>query len=168
MPSAPAAAVPDSSSLPPSPPKKIPRAQSPLSDGAGAVGDFELRHWRTPKRQRTAAPAAWAAPPAIEIPGGGGSEEGGGRGRYTSLRDILSSPEYAASRSPAACAGSGAGSCGDIHMIRNPLVKHAAYAYLQMTPSAREDPARRRRRWRGPLCRLMRDCFSFIGALFRP
>ncbi|KAL5206470.1 hypothetical protein ABZP36_034679 [Zizania latifolia] len=176
MPSAPAAAVPDSSS-PSSPPKKILRAQSPLSDGGGAAGEFELRHWRTPKRPRprtaaaAAVPAAWAAPPEIEIPGGGGSEDGGGRGGYTSLRDILSSPEYAASRSPAACAGGGgggAGSCGDIHMIRNPLVKHAAYAYLQMTPSAREDPARRRRRWRGPLCRLLRDCLSFIGALFRP
>jgi hypothetical protein len=52
-------------------------------------------------------------------------------------------------------------------MIRHPLVKHAAYAYLQMTPSAREDPARRSRRWRGPLCRLVLGCLSFIGAFFR-
>ncbi|KAG8093623.1 hypothetical protein GUJ93_ZPchr0012g21634 [Zizania palustris] len=146
-------AVPDSSSCPPPPPPKIRRVRSALSNGGGAAADFELRHWRTPKRPR--------APPEIEIPGGGG-----GRGGYTSLRDILLSPEYAASCSPAACGGGS--SCGDIHMIRNPLVKHAAYAYLHMMPSAREDPGRRRRRRRGPLCRLLLDCLSFIEALFRP
>jgi len=64
--------------------------------------------------------------------------------------------------------GGGAVVAGDVHMIRHPLVKHAAYAYLQMTPSAREDPGRRGRRWRSPLCRLLLGCLSFIGALFRP
>uniref|UniRef100_A0A0E0MJV6 Uncharacterized protein n=1 Tax=Oryza punctata TaxID=4537 RepID=A0A0E0MJV6_ORYPU len=178
MPSAPAAAaaLPESSS--PSPPSKFRRVRSPLANGGGggggAAGDFELRHWRTPpKRPRSSAQrAATWAPPEIEIPFGGGGvgDEAGIRGGYTSLRDILMSPEYAASCSPAACGGGlGGGSCGDIHMIRHPLVKHAAYAYLQMTPSARDDPGRRhRRRWGGPLCRLLLGCLSFIGALFRP
>ncbi|BAF29224.2 uncharacterized protein [Oryza sativa Japonica Group] len=152
----------------PSPPRKFRRVRSPLANG-GAAGDFELRHWRTPpKRARSSAAPPWA-PPEIEIPCGGGEAAGRGGG-YTSLRDILMSPGYAASCSPAACGGGGGGgSCGDIHMIRHPLVKHAAYAYLQMTPSARDDPGRRhRRRWRGPLCRLLLGCLSFIGALFRP
>ncbi|KAG8060564.1 hypothetical protein GUJ93_ZPchr0002g26362 [Zizania palustris] len=53
-------------------------------------------------------------------------------------------------------------------MIRHPLVKHAAYAYLQLTPSAREgDHAGRRcRPSRGPLCRLFLGCLGFIGVLF--
>ncbi|KAL6641860.1 hypothetical protein ACP70R_020041 [Stipagrostis hirtigluma subsp. patula] len=171
MPSAPAV-VPESSPRSPSPVRQCRRPLSPLANGSAANGDFELRHWRTPKKR--APPPRWP-PPVIEIPHGAGSDDesnssssGGGSGHgYTSLRDILSSPEYAAAGSPAGCGG-GCGSCGDIHMIRHPLVKHAAYAYLQMTPSAREDPSRRGRRWRGPVCRLLLGCLSFIGALFRP
>ncbi|KAF8657900.1 hypothetical protein HU200_059710 [Digitaria exilis] len=175
MPSAPAVVPTESPKLSPTSQQGLRR---PLTNGS-AAGDFELRHWRTPKK-RAAAPSP---PPLIDIPNGGaGSDDesnssgggGGGGHGYTSLRDILSSPEYAATAgggSPAACGitiGGGCGSCGDIHMIRHPLVKHAAYAYLQMTPSAREDPGRRGRRWRGPLCRLLLGCLSFIGALFRP
>ena len=153
MPSAALAAARDS----PSPYHHRGRLRSPLANG-GAEANFELRHWRTPLKRAPSCP-----PPGIEIPVNG--DDGG----YTSLRDILSSPRYtAAGGSPAAFVIGGAGSCGDIHMIRHPLVKHAAYAYLQMTPSAREDPARRSRPWRGPLCRLLLDCLGFIGALFRP
>ncbi|RLM99658.1 uncharacterized protein C2845_PM06G14200 [Panicum miliaceum] len=171
MPSAPAVVPPELPKLSPTS-QQARRPRSPLANGS-AGGDFELRHWRTPKKRAAAAPPPWA-PPVIDIPNGAGSDDdsnsssGGGHG-YTSLRDILSSPEYAATTggSPAVCGviGGGCGSCGDIHMIRHPLVKHAAYAYLQMTPSAREDPGRR---WRGPLCRLLLGCLSFIGALFRP
>jgi hypothetical protein len=107
------------------------------------LGDFELRRWRTPKTKQ-------APPPAIEVPDDDGIQHG-----YTSLRDILSSPEYVAAAAAAAAGG------GHVHMIRNPLLKHAAYAYLQMTPSAREDPGRR---WR----RLLLGCVGFIGAFFRP
>ncbi|WVZ88434.1 hypothetical protein U9M48_034955 [Paspalum notatum var. saurae] len=176
MPSAPAAVVPEPPKLSPTTTQQCRRRpRSPLGNGS-AGGDFELRHWRTPKKR--AAPR-WELPPVIEIPPGGGAGGGSdddsssGGGGYTSLKDILSSPEYAAAGgSPGgACGGvlgGGCSSCGDIHMIRHPLVKHAAYAYLQMTPSAREDPARRGRRWRGPLCRLLLGCLSFIGALFRP
>ncbi|AQK39343.1 hypothetical protein Zm00014a_024706 [Zea mays] len=176
MPPAPAAVAPEPQklSLTPTPPtQQCRRPRSPLANGL-AAGDFELRHWRTPKKR--AAPQ-WAPPPVIEIPNGGAGSDGddsnssggGGGHGYTSLRDILSSPEYAAAGgSPGACGGGGCGSCGDIHMIRHPLVKHAAYAYLQMTPSAREDPGRRGRRWRGSLCRMLLGCLSFIGALFRP
>jgi hypothetical protein len=101
------------------------------------LGDFELR----PKTK----------PPAIEVPDGAGSDDDSSQHGYTSLRDILSTPEYVA----------GHVSFGDVHMIRHPLLKRAAYAYLQMTPSAREDP---RRRWR----RLLLGCVSFIGGFFRP
>ncbi|RLN28426.1 uncharacterized protein C2845_PM05G05060 [Panicum miliaceum] len=174
MPSAQAVVPPELPKLSPTS-QQTRRPRSPLANGSTG-GDFELRHWRTPKKRAAAAPPPWA-PPVIDIPNGAGSDDdsnssGGGGHGYTSLRDILSSPEYAATAggSPAACGviGGGCGSCGDIHMIRHPLVKHAAYAYLQMTPSAREDPGRRGRRWRGPLCRLLLGCLSFIGALFRP
>jgi len=138
------------------------RLRSPLAGGDG--GDFEFRNWRAVKRVSRMR-RRWA-PPEIEIPnghglGGGG---GGGRGSYTSLRDIMSSPEYGKDSSP----DEPGGSCGDVHMIRHPLVKHAAYAYLQLTPSALEEKERARLRWRrGPLCRLLAGCLGFLGALFR-
>lgn len=144
------------------PPPRRPRHR--LAGG----GEFELRHWR-PARRGKGPPSSgmkgrWV-PPEIEIPTGGGAEGG-----YTSLRDIISSPEYAAAAKQQAAAAANSPGAGAADMIRHPLVKHAAYAYLQMTPSAREDPAaaRRSRRWRGPLCRLLLGCLSFFGALFRP
>ncbi|KQJ92172.1 uncharacterized protein LOC100824838 [Brachypodium distachyon] len=169
MPSAALAAVPVPDTLSPPPQHHHQyhrgRLRSPLAANGGGGGNFELRHWRTPLKRAPSCP-----PPAIEIPTGG-EGEGGGHG-YTSLRDILSSSPAKAGSPAAACGvlGGAGSSCGDIHMIRHPLVKHAAYAYLQMTPSAREDPAaaRRSRRWRGPLCRLLLGCLSFFGALFRP
>ncbi|KAL5203730.1 hypothetical protein ABZP36_008601 [Zizania latifolia] len=155
----------------PSPSRQRCRLANGGSSSAAAAattsGDFELRHWRLGKRAGSGMRRRWA-PPEIEIPNGG-SGGGGGRG-YTSLRDILSSPEYAAgskSSSPAD-GGSCGGSCVDVHMIRHPLVKHAAYAYLQLTPSAREGDhaGRRSRQSRGPLCRLFLGCLGFIGGLF--
>ncbi|CAO2147716.1 unnamed protein product [Urochloa humidicola] len=141
-----------------------PLANSSGASGGGGGGDFEFRHWRPVKRV-SGIRRRWA-PPEIEIPNGHGGGGGGARGSYTSLRDIMSSPEYhvakqASSSSPDEAAG------GDVHMIRHPLVKHAAYAYLQLTPSAIEErEARMRRRRRGPLCRLLFGCLGFIGALF--
>ncbi|KAL6870934.1 hypothetical protein ACP4OV_014782 [Aristida adscensionis] len=145
------------------------RAAPPL----GGSGDFELRHWRPARRASSGGGMRgrrWT-PPEIEIPDGGGGL--GARG-YTSLRDIMSSPEYAAAKASSpgedivgvAGIGVAGASCGDVHMIRHPLVKHAAYAYLQLTPSAREEARRRRRRQRGPLCRLLLGCLGFVGALF--
>uniref|UniRef100_A0A0D9XP85 Uncharacterized protein n=1 Tax=Leersia perrieri TaxID=77586 RepID=A0A0D9XP85_9ORYZ len=141
---------------------------------SGGGGDFDLRHWRPAiadggnKRAGSGMRRRWA-PPEIEIPTGGGA---GPRG-YTSLRDIMSSPEYAkaaSSRSTSpADGGSGGAGAGDVHMIRHPLVKHAAYAYLQLTPSARDvaaAAARTRRRRNGPFCRLILGCLGFVGAFF--
>jgi len=141
-----------------SPLRQRQRLRSPL---AGSGGDFEFRHRRAVKRV-SGMRRRWA-PPEIEIPNGHGLG-GGGRGSYTSLRDIMSSPEYGKDSSP----DEPGGSCGDVHMIRHPLVKHAAYAYLQLTPSALEEKERARlRRRRGPLCRLLAGCLGFLGALFR-
>jgi hypothetical protein len=124
-----------------------------------ATGDFELRHWRPAKKSGSTGMKGRWVPPEIEIPGG----EAGG---YTSLRDIMSSPEYAAAKQAHSPADGGGAGDGDVHMIRHPLVKHAAYAYLQLTPSAREDPSRRHRRKRGPLCCLILSCLDFVGAFF--
>ncbi|KAF8664750.1 hypothetical protein HU200_054470 [Digitaria exilis] len=147
-----------------SPLRQRQRLRSPLSSSGsgGGGGDFEFRHWRPVKRV-TGMRRRWA-PPEIEIPNGSNGLSGcggGGRGSYTSLRDIMSSPEYAAKSSSPDEAGS-----GDVHMIRHPLVKHAAYAYLQLTPSAVEERARLMRRRRGSLCRLIMGCLGFVGALF--
>jgi hypothetical protein len=124
----------------------------------GSDAEFELRHsWRRPpvKRASSSGMRGRWAPPEIEIPD---RRRDAARG-YTSLRDIMSSPEYAAS--------SPEGAAGDVRTIRHPLVKHAAYAYLTLTPSAQEDARRRRRRRRrGPLCRLLLGCLGFVGALF--
>ncbi|KAJ1274366.1 hypothetical protein BS78_05G057300 [Paspalum vaginatum] len=165
-----------------SPQRQRQRLRSPLATASTTSGssvnggaDLEFRHWRAV----SAAPASsggmrgrrWWAPPDIEIPRTG---SGGARG-YTSLRDIMSSPDYA--KAAAAAGGSGCSSCcspddaaaGDVHMIRHPLVKHAAYAYLQLTPSGRdaEEAWRRRgRRGRGALGRALSGCLGFLGALF--
>ncbi|XP_066334651.1 uncharacterized protein [Miscanthus floridulus] len=146
------------------------RLRSPLA-GAGSTGgavDFEVRHLRPAKRASGSGGGMrgrWA-PPEIEIPTNG-LDAGGGRG-YTSLRDIMSSPAAKANSPDEAAAGAGAVVAGDVHMIRHPLVKHAAYAYLQLTPSAREEARRRmlQRRRGGPLCRLFLGCLGFLGALF--
>jgi hypothetical protein len=153
-----------------SPLRQRQRLRSPLatasSGGGGGGGDFEFPHWRPAKRV-FGMRRRWA-PPEIEIPNGHGNVNGGGggaaRGSYTSLRDIMSSPEYAKQQQQQA-ASSPDEATGDVHMIRHPLVKHAAYAYLQLTPAAREERARLRRR-RGPLCRLLDGCLGFLGALF--
>ncbi|RLM58923.1 uncharacterized protein C2845_PM18G01020 [Panicum miliaceum] len=147
-----------------SPLRQKQRLRSPLAgSGSGSGGDFEFRHRQAVKRV-SGMRRRWA-PPEIEIPDGHGLAGGvGGRGSYTSLRDIMSSPEYAKDSSP----DEPGGRCGDVHMIRHPLVKHAAYAYLQLTPSALEEKERARlRRRRGPLCRLLVCCLGFLGALFR-
>ncbi|KAK3119792.1 hypothetical protein QOZ80_9AG0675240 [Eleusine coracana subsp. coracana] len=139
------------------------RQRHRLRSSLGGDADFEFRYWRPAKRV-SGMRGRWA-PPEIEIPNPKGRAGGGMRG-YTSLRDIMSSPEYAAAKaSSPGEGGGGTASCGDVHMIRHPLVKHAAYAYLQLTPSAREE-ARRRRQRRGPLCRLLMGCLGFVGALF--
>ncbi|XP_066334954.1 uncharacterized protein [Miscanthus floridulus] len=149
------------------------RLRSPLA-GAGSTGgavDFEVRHLRPAKRASGSGGGMrgrWA-PPEIEIPTNGLDAGGGGGGRgYTSLRDIMSSPAAKANSPDEAPAGAGAVVAGDVHMIRHPLVKHAAYAYLQLTPSAREEARRRmlQRRRGGPLCRLFLGCLGFLGALF--
>ncbi|CAN6374149.1 unnamed protein product [Urochloa humidicola] len=152
-----------------SPLRQRQRLRSPLANSGGAsgggAGDFEFRHWRPVKRV-SGMRRRWA-PPEIEIPNGHGGG-GGARGSYMSLRDIMSSPEYhAAKQASSSYPDEAGGGAGDVHMIRHPLVKHAAYAYLQLTPSAiQEREARMRRRRRGPLCRILVGCLGFIGALF--
>jgi hypothetical protein len=145
-----------------SPQRQRQRLRSPLATASRGGGDFEFQHWRPAKRV-FGMRRRWA-PPEIEIPNGHSGGGGAARGSYTSLRDIMSSPEYAKQQQQQA-ASSPDEATGDVHMIRHPLVKHAAYAYLQLTPAAREERARLRRR-RGPLCRLLDGCLGFLGALF--
>ncbi|KAG1369733.1 hypothetical protein COCNU_15G000990 [Cocos nucifera] len=89
---------------------------------------------------------------------------------YTSLRDILTfSSAGGGLVSPSASATTGAGEI----QIRNRLVKQAAYAYLQPTPSSLESSHRRRCRVpsRGLLavlsCGLAGSCFDFVGRFFQ-
>ncbi|PWZ25576.1 hypothetical protein Zm00014a_044357 [Zea mays] len=154
------------------------RLRSPLAGvgagvgSSGGDGGLELRHACPAKRGSGSGGMRgrrWV-PPEIEIPDVLLPGGGGGRG-YTSLRDIMSSPEYAAAKAGSSPdeppGGGGAAAAGDVHMIRHPLVKHAAYAYLQLTPSAREEARRRMlQRRRGPLCRVLFGCLGFLGALF--
>jgi hypothetical protein len=152
------------------------RLRSPLAGvgstaAGGGGGDLEVLLRRPAKRASGSGGGMrgrWA-PPEIEIPTNGLAAAAGGRG-YTSLRDIMSSPAAKANSpdEPPCGVGGGAVVAGDVHMIRHPLVKHAAYAYLQLTPSAREEARRRmlQRRRGGPLCRLFLGCLGFLGALF--
>ncbi|KAJ1686244.1 hypothetical protein LUZ63_017634 [Rhynchospora breviuscula] len=132
---------------------------------ASSNGDFELRHWRCTKRQTS-------RPSSIKIPNGDNSSsefceidpvlngnEDDDEG-YISLRDILTSPEYADASSPVP-----GGSWPEIH-ISNPLVKHAAYAYLQPTPSAREAARRRRVDVKRVLFDIFSPCLEFLGVIF--
>ncbi|XP_010931087.1 uncharacterized protein [Elaeis guineensis] len=89
---------------------------------------------------------------------------------YTSLRDILTSSSAGGGLvSPSASAATGAGEI----QIRNRLVKQAAYAYLQPTPSSLESS--RSRRHRGPIrrllaglsCGLAGSCFDLVGVFFQ-
>ncbi|KAH7680740.1 hypothetical protein IHE45_05G012600 [Dioscorea alata] len=90
-------------------------------------------------------PSSFAAPPSLELPSGSG---------YVSFRDLILPPPS----SPAPSNHSP--TTDEIELpISNPLVKHAAKAYLQPTPS----PSLSGRRHR-PLC----SCFDFIALLFRP
>ncbi|EES09299.1 hypothetical protein BDA96_05G045300 [Sorghum bicolor] len=154
------------------------RLRSPLAGAAGSTGGggdlVEFAHRRPAKRASGSGGGMrgrWA-PPEIEIPTNALDATGGGGHGYTSLRDIMSSPEYAAAaakaHSPDEAPAGGAVVAGDVHMIRHPLVKHAAYTYLQLTPSAREEARRRMllQRRRGMVCRLFLGCLGFLGALF--
>ncbi|KAJ3671379.1 hypothetical protein LUZ60_007458 [Juncus effusus] len=134
-------------------------------------GDFELRHWQPSRRNHH----KHRRPPGLQIPNGDSksklsethefdeiedSDEDGGERGYVSLRDILTSPEYAAATSPG-----GGGSCTEIN-ISNPLVMRAAYAYLQPTPSTREIAGRRRIELRKVVVEIFSPCFEFLGGIF--
>lgn len=125
-------------------------------------GHFELRHWRSTKRK--------TRPPAIRIPNGDKTsselseinpvlndtdDEG-----YISLRDILTSPEFADVSSPTVRGGS----WPEIN-ISNPLVKQAAYAYLQPNQSARE-VERRQLDVKRVISEIFSPCLEFLGVIF--
>ncbi|KAG0484961.1 hypothetical protein HPP92_008810 [Vanilla planifolia] len=122
-------------------------------------GTCDLRsHWRTPTTLRRKDPAV---PNRLKIcPTSNGdleinywSADGGG---YTSIRDLLDS-------SPKSCVASPtAGGC-EIK-IRNPLLKQAATAYLQLMPlSSESNSSDRFRPFRG----LLALAFAGFGTLRR-
>ncbi|KAJ0976685.1 hypothetical protein J5N97_012159 [Dioscorea zingiberensis] len=82
------------------------------------------------------------APPSLDIPSARG---------YVSFRDLIIPP-------PSSPAPTIQSPTADQIEISNPLVKHAAYAYLQPTPSQSHSDRRRH-----SLC----SCFDFIYLLFR-
>ncbi|XP_010912365.1 uncharacterized protein [Elaeis guineensis] len=139
-----------------------------------ASGDYELRHWRVVKKPSLRRPAITMAP--LDLNGGGDFElHNWSRADtgYTSLRDILASSPSSSSASygllsPTHSACPGTPGAGEIQ-IRNRLVKQAAYAYLQPTPSSWASGTPRRRH--GPLRRLLSvlscgvasSCLHFVG-----
>lgn len=137
-------------------------------------GDFKLRHWRSPAFLRERDPAAPTAidvlPPAnSDLEFSNWSPDSNIREGYTSIRDLIDS-------SPRSCVASPT-SVGSEIQIRNPLVKQAVYAYLQLTPSCTESTSSSSSssRWSLPLRRLLaaisaafrplRRCFGIIGRL---
>ncbi|KAJ8476472.1 hypothetical protein OPV22_020199 [Ensete ventricosum] len=138
--------------------------------GPPASGDFVIRHWR---RFRPAT-----SPVALDVGGASpGDFERGQRTGYTSLRDLIGSPPLPSGPlSPdTPCGGDGGGEI----RIKNRLVKQAAYAYLQPTPSARGSDRHHRRRFfrslRHALAFLtfgiavepLGSCIEFLRRLFR-
>lgn len=135
--------------------------------------DFKLRHWRSPPvprppfllRKDPSLPAALNLHPEAnsELEHSNWNSETCGRDGYTSIRDLLVS-------SPRSCVASPTATGCEIQ-IRNPLVKQAVYAYLQLTPSCAGSSSSHNR----PLRRLvvaikaafrpLRRCFEFIGRL---
>lgn len=127
-----------------------------------ANGDFELRHWRSTRRKPRPSTLIvengkkhCSQFAEISLLSNDNEDEG-----YISLRDILASPEYAEVSSP----GRG-GSWPEIN-ISNPLVKHAAYAYLQPTPSAREVSRRRMVGVKRVISEIFSPCLEFLGVIF--
>ncbi|CAL9770621.1 unnamed protein product [Musa acuminata subsp. burmannicoides] len=116
-----------------------------------ASSDFVIHHrWsRSPAAADSSLPRF--QPRALHVgrayPNGGGEFErrprAGEATGYTSLRDLIDSPPPPSGASSPAAPGGGGGR--EIR-IRNRLVKQAAYAYLQPTPSAAESDRLRRRR----------------------
>ncbi|URE13560.1 hypothetical protein MUK42_23222 [Musa troglodytarum] len=138
--------------------------------GPPASDDFVIRHWRRfrPATRPMALDLGRASP---------GDFERGHRTGYTSLHDLIGSPPLPSGPlSPATPCGRDGG--GEIR-IKNRLVKQAAYAYLQPTPSAGGPDHHRRRRcfrslWQalafltcGIAVEPLDTCIEFLRRLFR-
>ncbi|KAJ8479074.1 hypothetical protein OPV22_022801 [Ensete ventricosum] len=115
-----------------------------------AISDFVIHHqWsRSPAAADSSIPRFQPRALHVGYPNGGGGEferrPRAGEGTvYTSLRDLIDSPSPPSGASSPATPG--AGGAREIR-IRNRLVKQAAYAYLQPTPSAAESDRLCRRR----------------------
>lgn len=82
---------------------------------------------------------------------------------YTSLKDLLPPFSFAAINSPTAASSSAGRSCYEIS-IRNPLVKQAAWAYLQPMSASpgSSGPSFIHRLWLR-LCSPVNSCLNLIG-----
>ncbi|KAI0491521.1 hypothetical protein KFK09_025781 [Dendrobium nobile] len=112
--------------------------------------EFELRRWLSPPFPRR-LPAAHS-PSAAAV-------NALGTNVYTSLRELIVSSPSRPFTSPTAA--------GFEIQIRNPLVKQAAYAYLQMTPPSirSQQPHSRFLLALSDAFRPLRRCFGYIGRL---
>lgn len=121
--------------------------------GGGRGGDFELRHWRPPARPKSIliSDSLLINPLTTPPP----SANGG----YTSLAELI--PSHS-SDSPAV----NSPSASEIQ-IRNRLLQHAAYAYLQPAPSSTEARRSRRRCSLRRVLAAFRSCFRWLLTLIR-
>ncbi|XP_020676980.1 uncharacterized protein LOC110095686 [Dendrobium catenatum] len=113
--------------------------------------EFELRRWLSPPFPRRL--------PAAHSPSSAAAANALGTNVYTSLRELIVSSPPSPFTSPTAA--------GFEIQIRNPLVKQAAYAYLQMTPSSirSQQPHSRFLLALSDAFRPLRRCFGYIGRL---
>ncbi|XP_020573378.1 uncharacterized protein LOC110019860 [Phalaenopsis equestris] len=118
---------------------------------AAPNGDLKLHHRRSPAFRRKIDPAGVDIPQAENKD----PEFTNWSSDYTSIRDLIAS-------SPRSCAASPTAFGSEIQ-IRNPLVKQAVCAYLQLTPSS-ADTSSSSSFWNLHLRRLM----TAISAAFRP
>ncbi|KAL0905501.1 hypothetical protein M5K25_023925 [Dendrobium thyrsiflorum] len=121
--------------------------------------EFELRRWLSPPFPRRLPAVHSPSSSAAAAAAAAAATNALGTNVYTSLRELIASSPPNPFTSPTAA--------GFEIRIRNPLVKQAAYAYLQMTPSSIRSQQSHSRFLLAlsDAVRPLRRCFGYIGRL---